>query len=78
MPSKLALSSDLALDESQCLRAVLVDVLLMGIGVITVAAIGVSCVTVTLDDAGVCGRAFEAGWAGGKLCCLLAKRFGVI
>lgn len=41
-----SLSSDLALDESQCLGAVLVDVLLVGVGIAASAAVWVSSVTV--------------------------------
>lgn len=64
------LRSDLALNESQRLRAILVDILLMGVGVIAIAAVRVRGVAVRLDDAGVGGRAGEACWAGGKLKCV--------
>jgi len=45
---------ELALDESKRLGAVLVDVLLVRVGVISIAAVGVGGVAVRLDDAGVC------------------------
>ena len=69
MPSVLNphLCGDLALNERKSLRAVLVDVLLVSIGVVTVAAVWVSGVAVRLDDAGAGGRALEAGRAGGEL-----------
>ena len=41
------------LDESQCLLAVLVDVLLVRVGIVAVAAVGIGRVAVRLDDAGV-------------------------
>jgi hypothetical protein len=40
------LCGELALDESESLRAVLVDVLLVGVGIVAVAAVGISSVTV--------------------------------
>lgn len=61
------LCGDLALDESQSLRSILVDVLLVGIGVVAVAAVWVGGVAVRLDDGGAGGCALEARWAGGEL-----------
>jgi len=58
---------DKLLDESKCLRAVLVDVLLVRVGVVAVAAIRVRRVAVRLDDGRVGGRALEAAGAGGEL-----------
>lgn len=47
-PSRLAkhLCSDLALDEGQSLRAVLVDILLVRVGVVAIAAVRVGGVAV--------------------------------
>ena len=59
------LCGKLALDESESLRAVLVDVLLVGVGIVAVAAVGVRGITVALDLA--CGWALETRWAGGEL-----------
>ena len=61
------LGGKLALDESESLRAVLVDVLLVGVGIVAVAAVGVGRVAVRLDDACVGGRALEASRAGSEL-----------
>jgi len=61
------LSGDLALNESQRLWAVLVDILLVRVGVVAVAAVGVGRVAVRLDDTWVCRGALEAGWTGGEL-----------
>jgi hypothetical protein len=54
------LCGDLGLDESKSLRTVLVDVLLVSIGVVAVAAVWVRGIAVRLDDGGVGGRAGEA------------------
>ena len=62
-----SLSSELALDESKSLRSVLVDVLLVCICVVAIAAVGIGSITVRLEDAGVCGRALESGGALGEL-----------
>jgi hypothetical protein len=40
------LCGELALDERESLRAVLVDVLLVGVGIVAVAAVGISSVAV--------------------------------
>jgi hypothetical protein len=61
------LCGDLGLDESKSLGAVLVDVLLVSVGVIAVAAVWVRGIAVRLDDGGVGGRAGEAWWARSKL-----------
>jgi hypothetical protein len=58
---------ELALDESERLGAVLVDVLLVCVGIIAVAAVRVGGVAVRLDDAGAGWRAFEATGTGGEL-----------
>jgi hypothetical protein len=60
------LSSDLGLDESQCLGTVLVDVLLVRVGVVSVAAVGIGRVAVRLDDAGGGWRAREARRTSGE------------
>jgi hypothetical protein len=51
---------EFALDEGKSLGAVLVDVLLVGVGVITVAAVWIGGIAVGLDDGGAGGRAREA------------------
>lgn len=61
------LSVQLPLDESQGLLAVLVDILLVGVGIVSIAAIRISSVTVRLDDGGAPRRALESGRAGGEL-----------
>lgn len=61
------LSSDLALDEVESLVAVDVDVLLVVVGVVAVAAVWVLRVAVALDDAAIGGRAGEALGTSGKL-----------
>ena len=66
------LCGKLALNESQSLRTVLVDVLLVSVGIVASAAVGVSGVAVQLDDAGAGRRALEASRAGGKLETLLS------
>lgn len=66
------LCGELALDEVESLRAVLVDVLLVGIGIISGAAIWVGRVAVRLDDGGGSWRALEALWAGRELSLVLA------
>jgi hypothetical protein len=58
---------ELALDESERLGAVFVDVLLVCVGIIAVAAVRVGGVAVRLDDAGARWRAFEATGTGGEL-----------
>lgn len=71
------LCGDLALDEGHGLRAVLVDVLLVSIGVVSGAAVWVSCIAVRLDDAGTGRRALEASWASSELCIMLANHYHV-
>jgi hypothetical protein len=66
---------ELALDESKCLRAVLIDVLLVCVGVVAVAAVRVGGVAVRLDDAGAGGRAREATGTSGELDRSEAVRF---
>lgn len=61
------LCGELALDESQSLGSVLVDVLLVGVGVVAVAAVRVGGVAVRLNDGGACWCALEARWTGGEL-----------
>ena len=51
------------LDEGKCLLAVLVDVLLVRVGVIAVAAVRIGAVAVRLDDLGVGRSALEAASA---------------
>jgi len=51
------LSSELALDESKSLATVDADILLVVVGVVSVAAVWVLGVAVALDDAGAGGRA---------------------
>jgi hypothetical protein len=58
--SNTRLSSDLALDEGEGLVSVDADVLLVVVGVVSVAAVWVLGVAVALDDAGVGGRAGES------------------
>ena len=60
------LSSDLALDEGESLVAVDVDVLLVVVGVVSVAAVRIGRIAVALDDAGVGGRALESLWTSGE------------
>jgi hypothetical protein len=57
---------ELALDEGESLVAVDVDVLLMVVGVVSVAAVRVLGVAVALDDAGAGRRAGEASGAGSE------------
>jgi len=57
---------DKLLDERHGLRAVLVDILLMRVRVVAVAAVGIGGVAVGLDDGRVGGGALEAGGAGGE------------
>lgn len=61
------LCSKLALDESQSLRAVLVDILLVRVGVFAVAAEWIGSITVRLDDACAGRSALEASRASGEL-----------
>lgn len=64
---KPRLSSNLALDEVESLVAVDVDVLLVVVTVVSVAAVWVLRVAVALDDAAVGRRAGEALGTGGEL-----------
>jgi hypothetical protein len=57
--SPIRLCGDLALDEGKSLVAVDVDVLLVVVGVVSVAAVRVLGVAVALDDAGAGGCAAE-------------------
>ena len=57
---KTRLSSELALDEGEGLVSIDADVLLVVVGVISVAAVWVLGVAVALDDAGAGGRAGES------------------
>ena len=68
------LGSDLALDEGESLVSINVDILLVVIGVVSVAAVRVLRVAIALDDAGVGWRAFEAAGTGGKLHVWLVSR----
>jgi len=60
------LSSDLALDEGESLVAVDVDVLLVVVGVVSIAAVWVLRVAVALDDAAAGRCAGESSRAGGE------------
>src|SRR5690349_1266596 len=60
------------LDEGKRLLAVLVDVLLVRVGVVAVAAVGVGRVAVRLDDGRAGRRALEAAGAGSELFMLLS------
>lgn len=60
IPPRRHLRSDLALDESQRLRSIPVDILLVGIGVVSIAAVRVRGIAVGLDDARVGRGAREA------------------
>ena len=60
------LCGELALDESESLRAVLVDVLLVGVGIVAVAAVRIRSITVGLDLA-VVRAASLASWTGREL-----------
>jgi hypothetical protein len=53
------LCGKLALDERKRLGAVLVNVLLVSIGIVAVAAVWVRSVAVRLDDGGASGRTLE-------------------
>lgn len=57
----------LALDELHGLRAVLVDVLLVRVGIIAVAAVGIGRIAVRLDDAWARRRAGKASRTSGEL-----------
>ena len=61
------LSSNLALDEAESLVSVDVDILLVMVGIVSIAAVRVLRVAVALNDAGVGWRACEAVGTGGKL-----------
>lgn len=61
------LCSDLALDEGHCLRAVLVDVLLMRVSIVSGAAVRVSRVAVGLENGNIGGRAAEASRTSSEL-----------
>jgi predicted DNA repair protein MutK len=67
------LCGDLGLDESKSLGAVLVDVLLVSVGVVAVAAVWVRGIAVRLDDGGVGGRAGKAWWACSELGIMLVN-----
>jgi hypothetical protein len=54
----LRLSRDLALDESESLLPVFTSIALMRVGIVSVAAVRISCVAVRLDLVGI--RAREA------------------
>jgi hypothetical protein len=71
------LCGELALDESKGLGAVLVDVLLVRVGIVAVAAVWVGGVAVRLDDGGAGGCALESRRTGGKLKSLLAEKLRV-
>jgi len=58
-------SSKLGVNESKRLLAVLGSVALMGVGVVSVAAVWVGCVAVRLDPG--CVGALEASWTGCEL-----------
>jgi hypothetical protein len=60
------LCGDLALDEGKSLVAVDVDVLLVVVGVVSVAAVRVLGVAIALDDAGTGGCAAETRRAGSE------------
>lgn len=57
----------LALDESQSLRAIDGNILLVVVGIAAVAAIGVLRVAVGLDDGWVGRRALVTTWASSEL-----------
>jgi hypothetical protein len=59
--------TELALDECEGLLAVLVHVLLVGVGIVSIAAVRVCRIAVRLDDGRVGGRALEAAGAGSEL-----------
>jgi Mn2+/Fe2+ NRAMP family transporter len=61
------LCGDLGLDEGKSLGSVLVDVLLVGVGVVAVAAVWVGRIAVRLDDGGTGRCALEARWASSEL-----------
>lgn len=61
------LGGEFGFDECEGLGAVFVDVLLVRVGIVAVAAVGVCGVAVGLDDAGAGGGALETGGAGGEL-----------
>jgi hypothetical protein len=68
VPAPTHLSSiEELLDEGERLLAVLVDVLLVRVGVVAGAAVGVGRVAVRLDDGRAGGRALEPTRAGGEL-----------
>lgn len=68
------LRSDLGLDESQSLGAVLVDVLLVRVGVVASAAVGIGGVAVRLEPVGLGGRALEALGTGSELFAFVSFR----
>ena len=70
---KMHLSSDLALDEGESLVAVDVNVLLVVVGVVSIAAVWVLRVAVALDDAAAGRCAGESSRAGGELKYLLIR-----
>jgi hypothetical protein len=59
---------ELALDEGKRLRAVLVDVLLVRVCIVTVAAVRVGGVAVRLNNAGAGWGASKARRTSGELC----------
>jgi hypothetical protein len=59
--------ADLASDEAESLLSILVDVLLVRVGVIAVAAVRIGGVAVALDERWVVGAALESGWASSEL-----------
>lgn len=65
--TRMRLCGDLGLDESKSLGAVLVDVLLVRVGVVAIAAVGIGRVAVRLDDACAGWRARETSWARSEL-----------
>jgi hypothetical protein len=63
---KIHLCGNLALNESKSLVTVNANVLLVVVGVVSVAAVRVLRVTVALDNAGASGRTGEASGAGSE------------
>jgi hypothetical protein len=61
------LGGELGLDESKSLRTILVDVLLVRVGIVAIAAVRVRRVAVRFEPVGLGGRALEALGTGGKL-----------
>jgi hypothetical protein len=65
------LSSKLALDKGKRLRAILVNILLVRVCIVSGAAVGVSRIAVALDYARAGRLALEASRTGSKLYCVL-------